>query len=74
MVAALCARNQLFPAVKVEGCWNESKPLVMFVSDHAHYSVFNAADTIRIGEKNVVRVEHNKRLRPNVTSCVRSAN
>ncbi|ACJ18031.1 non-ribosomal peptide synthetase module [Coxiella burnetii CbuG_Q212] len=59
MVAALCARNQLFPAVKVEGCWSQSKPLVMFVSDHAHYSVFNAADTIGIGEKNVVRVATN---------------
>nr|WP_280123661.1 hypothetical protein [Coxiella endosymbiont of Ornithodoros amblus] len=47
MVAALYARNQSLPAVKVEGCWNEPKPLVMFVSDHAHYSVFSVADTIQ---------------------------
>ena len=55
LVALLMARNMLLRDAKFSGLFS-SKPLVMFVSDQAHYSYKKAANTIGIGMANVVSV------------------
>eukprot|EP00736_Rhodelphis_marinus_P012761 Rmarinus@m.311 len=50
------ARYVLNPAVKELGNWAFSKPLVLFTSDHSHYSFMKAAGLLGIGTANVVKV------------------
>jgi glutamate/tyrosine decarboxylase-like PLP-dependent enzyme len=55
MIAILCARNSLLPQVKHKGL-NEKRKLIMFISDQSHYSLYNAANILGIGIKNVTKV------------------
>eukprot|EP00096_Caligus_rogercresseyi_P007763 TRINITY_DN25800_c0_g1_i1.p1 TRINITY_DN25800_c0_g1~~TRINITY_DN25800_c0_g1_i1.p1 ORF type:complete len:398 (+),score=73.04 TRINITY_DN25800_c0_g1_i1:167-1195(+) len=49
------ARHEKFPAFKAEGIYG-SKPLVIFTSDEAHYSVVKSANWMGLGTNNVVKV------------------
>jgi len=60
MMALLAARNYLFPKAKKEGVNTE---LVVFTSEHAHYSVNKAANIIGIGEDNVILVKNDSQAK-----------
>ena len=53
--AMLVARNLAFPAIRADGRW-PSTPLVVLMSEHAHYSVRSAAQALGIGNRHVVPV------------------
>lgn len=59
LVALLCARHHLFPDIKAKGIRMRS-PMVIFVSDQAHYSFFKAANVVGIGSDNVVLVKSDR--------------
>lgn len=59
LIAALLARNHASPAGKNKGV-GKIKPLVMFVSEHAHYSNSRTAMILGIGSENVIKVPVHK--------------
>jgi glutamate/tyrosine decarboxylase-like PLP-dependent enzyme len=64
MVAMLLARNSVVKKAKQEGITGAPK-LVAFVSEKSHFSMLKAANTIGIGQENVikVKVDENGRMR-----------
>ena len=59
LIAILCARNRFAPKTKKEG-FLADRPLVMFISDQAHYSFLKAANVLGIGTNNVVHIKTDK--------------
>ena len=76
LVALLAARNFFDKSLKVQGYWKRKKPLVLFVSEVAHYSFEKAVNILGLGLDNIVKVKSNakgqmdsKALEQEILSC-----
>ena len=56
MMAGMLARNAADPIIRVKGLRGTEKQLVMFVSQHAHYSNKRTAMILGLGSENVISV------------------
>lgn len=60
LMAMFSARNKMLPEIKQNGIY-QSKPLVAFVSDQAHYSFGTAANVLGIGTDNLVKIKSDEK-------------
>ncbi|KAK2726130.1 glutamate decarboxylase-like [Artemia franciscana] len=56
MYALLAARYKMFPKIKSEGIRAIPEQLVLFTSEHSHYSIMSAANVTGIGIDNCIEV------------------
>ena len=58
-LAMLAARHHLMPETMSSGLFSSS-PLIAFVSNECHYSMFKSANQLGIGTKNVIKIDTDK--------------
>lgn len=63
LLAMVTARNKLFPMIKAEGYFprpycpsSEYGKLMVFTSQHSHYSIDKSAQVLGLGTNNIVKV------------------
>lgn len=72
LTSLLIARDFRFPEIKVKGMSSVTKPLAIFTSSEAHYSVYTAASSLGFGAEGVSSISTDDHGRMNVLELEKS--